>query len=885
MDRQGGGRAQGRHRRRQRVNEAHSPGTGEAARALFDEAFYRRAAGLNGEADAFAHYLRQGEARGLKPNAVFEPRWYLSRHPEAAALGPLRHYAEQGEAQDGDPSPLFDVAWYRRAYGAERPLAHYLTHRFGPFSPVPEFDAAFYLKTYPDVGAAGLDPFQHYLLMGFREFRLPYEGFEPRLYALRRMGRARGQNPIAHMRAHPGSPRIELRQAGGPQAQVRAFTRRGPAFEPPEPARAGEKPRALVLAFHLPQFHAIPENDAWWGAGYTEWTALARGQPRFAGHYQPRIPGQLGFYDLGDPATLKRQAALARGAGIGGFVFYHYDFGGKRLLQTPVDLLLATPDIDIGFCLMWANENWTRRWDGAVHEVLLRQDYSPAHEDARLADFARHFRDPRYLRLQGRPVLMVYRASLIPDTAATILRWRRLFSQRHGETPIFVMAQTFDDADPRPPGFDAALEFPPHKLTRGLPQVFDRLEVFDEGFEADVYAYDHLVDASLSAPAPDFPLIKTAVPSWDNDARLQGLGLTLAGSTPTKFGRWLDALIERAAPAFGARIVAINAWNEWSEAACLEPDVHFGAAYLNAAARAIHGRAPARQSLATAGGPAATEWAHRLAAAFGFALASGDDAAMATLGLGDTPAEIAGLRAQGLHAVPAPFGPAPADADAQDRQLRAWLGESLPHLAKVSVFVVGAAGPRLASLFAQTHPVWELIVLGPDDAALDAAEATAHSAGRDLMLMIDEAAAASPAAAIKRAAAMASGDFVWIVEASGRCAPDTLARLVAPLTREPRLAFAFTQTRALNAAGRPVYARPSPLDASRRPLFDGDLDAETFADAFGEAPAAALWRRDALHRALDAAPGTQPGPGALMAEALNAPARAAFVAEDLEFSG
>ena len=185
MGRQSPGRARKHSRRRPGVSETRPPSIGEAMRALFEAPYYSRAAGLSGDPDALGHYLRDGENRGLKPNAVFEPGWYLARNPDAAALGPLRHYVEVGEGRDRDPSPLFDVAWYRRTYAADRPLAHYLQHRFGPFSPVPEFDAAFYLRAYPDVGEAGLDPFQHYLHLGFREFRLPYEGFAPRLYALR----------------------------------------------------------------------------------------------------------------------------------------------------------------------------------------------------------------------------------------------------------------------------------------------------------------------------------------------------------------------------------------------------------------------------------------------------------------------------------------------------------------------------------------------------------------------------------------------------------------------------------------------------------------------------------------------------------------------------
>jgi len=826
MGRQGQGRAGGRDRR---------PSVSEA-RALFDEGFYARTAGLQAGEDAFAHFLREGVAHGLKPNVVFETAWYVARNPDAAG-DPLRHYADVGEAADCDPSPLFDVAWYRRTYSVGQPLAHYLTHRFGPFSPVPEFDAEFYLKVYPDVGAARLDPFQHYLLIGCREFRLPFEGFAPRLYALRRMSEAAGENPVAHMRARGGGRVFEAPRPGGPHEAARAFTRRGPLFETPAPPSGN--PRALALAFHLPQFHRIPENDAWWGAGFTEWTALARGQPRFEGHYQPRIPGELGFYDLADPQTLRAQAALARGAGIGAFVFYHYDFGGRRLLQAPVELLLATPDIDIGFCLMWANENWTRRWDGAHDDVLVEQDYSLQHEAQRIADFARHFRDPRYLRLEGRPVLMVYRASLIPDTAATIARWRRLFDERHGENPIFAMAQTFDDRDPRPLGFDAAIEFPPHKLTRGLPQVFDRLDVFDERFDADVYAYDHVVEASLAESPPPYPLIKTAVPSWDNDARRQGHGLTLVGSTPTKFARWLGALVERAHPLFGARLVAVNAWNEWSEAAYLEPDVHFGAAYLNAAARAILGRASPQQET----GALAT----RFAAAFGAfpsALAATAEIDLAT-----------------------------PDDDETDRRLRAEFWRLLPQTARVSAFVVGGPGPRLASLFEQTYPLWELAVLG-DDAALDAAEATARAAGRDVIL-----AEVVPEAAWRRAAELATGDFVWIVEGSGFSAPEALARLVAALSSGAALGFAAR--RALGDDGRPHYARPHPLDASKRPLVDMDLDAHSFAQRINEPPVAALWRADALRCALAAAPDADPS--RLAAQALMT-ARAAYVAEDLEFS-
>jgi hypothetical protein len=210
-----------------------------------------------------------------------------------------------------------------------------------------------------------------------------------------------------------------------------------------------------------------------------------------------------------------------------------------------------------------------------------------------VAEFARHFRDPRYIRLQGRPLLMVYRPGIIPDTAATIARWRALFREGHGEDPILVMAQAFGDTDPTAFGFNGAIEFPPHKLTQHMPPVTNGLEMLDADFTGKVYRYDEVVRTSLEEPAPTFPLIRTAVPSWDNDARRQGAGLVIADSTSAKYEAWLAALAERAIerPFFGEPIVCVNAWNEWCEGAYLEPDLHFGAAYLNATARAVTGAA------------------------------------------------------------------------------------------------------------------------------------------------------------------------------------------------------------------------------------------------------------------------------------------------------
>ncbi|MEJ1976096.1 MAG: glycoside hydrolase family 99-like domain-containing protein [Acetobacteraceae bacterium] len=538
------------------------------------------------------HWYRYGWREDRWPNAYFDPRYYLSRNPEAGEVNPLIHYLEAGELAGRRPVPFFDPAWYRTRYAiplGESCLAHFLSRRLtGAASPIAEFDSAYYLRENPDVAAVGMDPLEHYLVRGFAEERLPSPGFDTQRH--RRSGRRRDPNPLLDLLLR----QEEARQDSGPAniaLEVRRRTRPHAAFEEVMPLPPGAVPQVKLLAYYLPQFHPVPENEAWWGRGFTEWTNLQRGLPRFAGHYQPRIPRDLGHYRLDQTDTMRRQIALAKGAGLHGFVFYTYWFNGRRLLEGPLEALLADKSLAFPFCLMWANENWTRRWDGSEDEVLLSQDYRTADEPALLAEFARHFADPRYIRLQGRPVLMIYRPRLIPDTAATIARWRRLFHKVHDENPVFVMAQSFGDADPRPFGLDAAVEFPPHKLTERLELVNDALDILDPTFSAEVYDYEALARASVQEPAPAYPLIKTAVPGWDNDPRRQGAGMVLHGATPAAYQVWLEDLIRhaRAHPLLDESLVCINAWNEWAEGAYLEPDVHFGGAFLNATARAVAG--------------------------------------------------------------------------------------------------------------------------------------------------------------------------------------------------------------------------------------------------------------------------------------------------------
>jgi glycosyltransferase involved in cell wall biosynthesis len=546
---------------------------------------------------ALVHWHRYGWREERRPNPYFDPAYYRSRNPDSQDGDPLLHYIEHGEAAGRRPVPYFDPAWYRAHHivpPGELSLAHFLRHRTtGAVNPIPEFDGAFYLREYPDVAGAGMDPLEHYLVRGFSENRLPAPDFDIHRYR-RRNGDLSPANPLLQMLQSREEIALDPTAANIAQ-EVRRTTTAHAAFEEVQALPPGVTLQAKLLAYYLPQFHPVPENDAWWGRGFTEWTNLQRALPRFAGHYQPRIPRDLGHYRLDQGDTLRRQIALARGAGLHGFVFYSYWFNGRRLLEGPIEALLADRTLDFPFCLMWANENWTRRWDGSEDQVLLNQDYRTGDEPTLLAEFARHFADPRYIRLQGRPVLMIYRPRLIPDTAATIARWRTRFRDAHGEDPVFVMAQAFGDTDPRPIGFDVAIEFPPHKLTERLEPTDHTLEVLDPDFTAEVYEYEALVRESLQEPPPPFPLIKTACPGWDNDPRRQGAGLVLHGSTPAAYQTWLEGLIRhaRANPVLGEPLVCINAWNEWAEGAYLEPDVHFGAAYLNATSRAVAGLLPA----------------------------------------------------------------------------------------------------------------------------------------------------------------------------------------------------------------------------------------------------------------------------------------------------
>ncbi|MEL7018294.1 MAG: glycoside hydrolase family 99-like domain-containing protein, partial [Pseudomonadota bacterium] len=357
----------------------------------------------------------------------------------------------------------------------------------------------------------------------------------------------------------------------------------------PTPGAPDEAKKVRAIAFYLPQFHEIPENTKWWGDGFTEWSNVKPARPQFKDHYQPHVPGKLGYYDLAkDPDIFHRQAALAQLYGLSGFAFYFYWFGGKRLLETPIQRVLKDPSINLPFCLCYANENWSRRWDGADHEILIAQNHSPEDDLAFISHIAQYMRDERYIRIDGKPLLIVYRPGLLPSARDTAERWRQ-WCLDNGIGDIYLAyTQGFEKLPPSMFGFDAAIEFPPnnHGLT-GNPNL---VPPNAEDFAGKVFDWRDLVKRSHHYPPAHYKLFRGVNPSWDNTARRGARGTVLLNSSPALYQEWLTNAVTDTCQRIASpdeRLVFINAWNEWAEGAHLEPDEKYGYAWLEATRRAV----------------------------------------------------------------------------------------------------------------------------------------------------------------------------------------------------------------------------------------------------------------------------------------------------------
>jgi hypothetical protein len=336
-------------------------------------------------------------------------------------------------------------------------------------------------------------------------------------------------------------------------------------------------PAARAIAFYLPQFHPVPANDRWWGAGFTEWTNVVQAEAQFDGHYQPHLPADLGFYDLRLAEARLEQAELARTHGLEGFCYWHYWFKGTRLLERPFDAVLRSGEPNFPFCLAWANESWSRRWLGEDQAVLLRQEYSLADDLVHARWLAAAFSDERYIRIQGRPVFLVYRPRDLPSPQRTTDTIRREATARGLPEPYLLGITSFSRADYRSIGFDGTVEFAPS---------FGALSGVDA---AGLKRYDY-ADAcrAMGQPRLDYPTYPCALVGWDNTPRRGPEAIVLTDATPKCFAEHVRERIARlAARPQEERILFVNAWNEWAEGNHLEPDQRNGRGHLEAPAGAL----------------------------------------------------------------------------------------------------------------------------------------------------------------------------------------------------------------------------------------------------------------------------------------------------------
>jgi hypothetical protein len=345
--------------------------------------------------------------------------------------------------------------------------------------------------------------------------------------------------------------------------------------------------RARALAFYLPQFFPIPENDEWWGPGFTEWTNAAKARRLFPGHLQPTLPADLGFYDLRVPETRQAQSDLAREYGVEAFVYWHYWFGdGNRILDRPFREVLELGVPEISFCLAWANQSWTGIWHAAADKVLRQQTYPGDDDDRRHFEaILPAFRDERYLRVHGRPVFYVFRPEELPDAAAFVDRWQAM-ARKAGLEGLYLVAESSDllgagarYTDAAADGFDASvyMRLPAHVT----PAARFRMRAIRKVMGGpEIWPYSD----SVVATYPRDPRVQPCVyPNWDNTPRAGRRGLVVQGATPARFQHAVEQAVDLLAdrPAED-RLLWIKSWNEWAEGNHLEPDLRDGHAWLRA---------------------------------------------------------------------------------------------------------------------------------------------------------------------------------------------------------------------------------------------------------------------------------------------------------------
>ena len=336
-----------------------------------------------------------------------------------------------------------------------------------------------------------------------------------------------------------------------------------------------------LVAHYLPQFHPFEQNDAWWGKGFTEWTNVTKAERLFESHRQPRLPEDLGFYDLRLPSVLEEQARIAKNYGLYGFSFYFYWFAGTVLMETPLRQMLNNPNFDLKFCLTWANENWTRRWDGMDDDILIAQEHSPQDSHDFITYVLDYFADPRYITIHGMPVLNIYRANVIPDLNNTVSIWREAVKNAGYPGLYLVAVKTFEMAEIEDGLFDAFVDFPPINVS---PK--NVAEEIDDRLAGGVYDYADALSEITVRPRSVEKCFGGVMLEWDNTARRGQSAHVFVNYSVLKYKQWLanqcHRVFQNESLDSEEKFVFINAWNEWAEGTYLEPDRDYGFASLKA---------------------------------------------------------------------------------------------------------------------------------------------------------------------------------------------------------------------------------------------------------------------------------------------------------------
>ena len=603
---------------------------------------------------------------------------------------------------------------------------------------------------------------------------------------------------------------------------------------PDDPVIAPDDVR--VIAYYLPQFHRIPENDTWWGEGFTEWVNVARARPNYEGHYQPHLPGELGAYDLlGDEGIVQRQAALAREYGVHGFAYYHYWFGGKRLLEQPLERVLRSRQPDFPFCVFWANESWSKRWDGGNHEVLMPQTHDAADDRAFIEHLLPYFADPRYIRVHGRPLLMVYRVELFPSARATVKIWHDVCRAHGFLPPYLVKADTGSSDPPERYGFDASVEFPPHRLrkvrsARGLVPGVDR------NFRGSLFDMRDVISQFACAEEPLHRHFQCIAPAWDNTARKQHDGTMVVGETPPLFRAWARNAIARSAQQHppGERLVFVNAWNEWAEGAHLEPCQKFGRAWLEALLearsvprdfRTIAQISDALQLDAFSRMDGQVQSCEQLTLLSGLHRRKGDlQQALAAIGAACKAAAVAtpSLLKEVTATVDLLADRIPAEACNSVnavRQRRADQRKAQP-LPLVSILIPSYGHARyvtqaLESALNQTYPNIEIIIIddGSKDDSVRVIRDAIAGAKRPVRFIARENRGAH--STINEAATLANGDYINVLNSDDEFCVDRIERCISAIHHGGAL-WGYSRTEFINEDSEPL----GEMDPRTRPLHE-----------------------------------------------------------------